>query len=274
MWTIGTNQFCRYALYLLVLSQPLFAGCRGTGGLALKPREFVPEIPAFTNQERQDLWRQWGEANLRNGDLLFALGESRILLGLVNFSKLTTELSDSEFSHVAVVSRENGEFVVYDIMLDGPRRTPFGRFMADRRIWKIAVKRLQPGHRSCIPQAVEYCQQVYESDVPFDDDFLLNNEGLYCTEFIETAFRHGGLKLSEPIRIDQLPGFDEVPAATVHLVRTATSVDQEQKVVVPGNERIGIWSCPCLELILDVADASAPPEQMPIAGPRWRPADR
>jgi len=246
---------------LLLLWQPLLVGCRGTGRIDWQPGEFIPDIrQAFSHRERQDLWEQWAATNLHSGDLLFVLGESRILLGLVNFSKLTTELADSRFSHVAVVSRENGEFVVYDTVPEGPRRIRFGQFMADRRVWSVAVKRLRPEYRACIPGAIAYCRQVYESDVPFDNDFRLNNDQLYCTEFIETAFRHAGLTLSEPVRIDELPGFDQVPAATVSLVRASTSLEPEQKVLLPGNERIGIWSCPCLELVLDVTDASSPPK--------------
>ena len=267
MWTIRADHFRSCLLFLLALSQLFAVGCHGTGGIDWRPEEFIPSLrQVLPFQRRQDLWEQWAADNLQSGDLLFILGESRILMGLVNFSKLTTDLADSRFSHVAVVSRENGEFVVYDIMIDGPRRTPFGQFMADRRVWEIAVKRLRPEYRAHIPRAIAYCQQVYESDTPFDENFRLDNGSLYCTEFIELAFRHAGLPLSEPVRIDQLPGFDQVSDTTVRLVRAATSIDPEQKILLPGNERTGVWSCPCLELVLDATDASSPPKPPPLTG--------
>jgi hypothetical protein len=101
---------------------------------------------------------------------------------------------------------------------------------------------------------------VYESDTPFDKDFRLNNDSLYCTEFVELAFRHAGLTLSQPVRIDRLPGFEQVPKTTVHMVRAATTIEPEHEVLLPGNETTGIWACPCLQLVLDVTDASSPPE--------------
>ena len=211
-------------------------------------------------RNRAKRWEQWASSHLQDGDLLFVQGESRILLGLVDFSKLCTELADSQFSHIALVAREQGQWVVYDTVLTGPRRTPFGQFMADRRVWKVAVKRLRPEYRARVPQAIAYCRQVVETGIAFDDDFRLNNDRLYCSELIEVAFRHGGIALSEPIAINRLPGFDRVAKTTLRVVEAATSIEPEQKVIVPGNDRFGIWACPYLELVLPITDASSPPE--------------
>lgn len=235
----------------------LLAGCHGTSQFVRAP--FPDMNQRFFWGEKQGLWRDWAHENLQSGDLLFVLGESRILMGLVNFSKVCTDLADSDFSHVALVSREGGKVVVYDTILGGPRRTPFDQFVNDRRVWRIAVKRLQPEHQRFVPSAIAYCRQAYDSQIGFDEDFQLNNDRLYCTELVELAFRHAGLPLSEPIRIDRLPGYEHVSDTTKRLVQTATSIKVDQRILLPGNDTIGVWANPHLGLVLDVADVSSPP---------------
>jgi len=235
----------------------LLAGCHGAGQFVRAP---FPDVnQRFFWGEKQGLWHDWVHENLRSGDLLFVSGESRILMGLVNFSKVCTDLSDSDFSHIALVSREDGEIVVYDTILGGPRRTPFGHFVNDRRVWRIAVKRLHPEHQRFVPGAIAYCRQAYGSQIAFDGDFQLNNDSLYCTELVELAFRHAGLPLSEPIRIDELPGYEQISQPTKRLVQAATSIEVDQRILLPGNDTIGIWANPHLGLVLDVTDVSSPP---------------
>lgn len=239
----------------------LLPGCHGTGPITWKAADVLPNA----NQrlfwgDTQDLWLGWATENLQSGDLVFILGESRILMGLVNFSKMCREVADSDFSHVAVVSREDGEIVVYDTVTGGPRRVPFGQLVADRRVWRIAVKRLSAEHRRSVPDAIAYCRQTYESKTEFDEDFQLNNDRLYCTEMVELAFRHAGLPLSDPIPLNRLPGYDRVSEPTKRLVQAATSIELDQEVFVPGNETTGIWANPHLELVLDVTDVSSPPQ--------------
>jgi len=241
----------------------LLSGCHGTGQFNWSTGGILPDA----NQrilwgEKRSAWADWAAKNLQCGDLLFVQGESRILMGLVNFSKVCTELTDSEFSHVAMVSRENDEIFVYDTVTGGPRRTPFSQFVADRRVWKIAVKRLRSEQQRFVPDAIAYCRQAYESKTKFDDDFQLNNDRLYCTELIELAFRHAGLTLSEPIRIDELPGYGLVSEPTKRLVQTATPIRADQEIFLPGNDTIGIWANPHMDLILDVMDVSSPPSDL------------
>ena len=181
------------------------------------------------------------------------------MFGLVNFSDLCTRVSDSPFSHVALVSREDDELIVYDVVRDGTRRMPFAEFAGDKRIRTLAVKRLHADLRHHVPAAISYCQHVYQSRVPFDQAFKLNNDCLYCSEMIEIAFRRAGLMLSTPMPIEQLPGYQSLPVATRGLVEIATPLYPSQDVLMPGNQRWGIWSSPSLELVLDVTPADSPP---------------
>jgi hypothetical protein len=234
-------------------------GCH-TGPLAhTKPADILPLLLAEHRAEYQQAWDTWAADRLQTGDILFIRGESRILLGLVNFSAVSAELAASRFSHVGLVSREDGQVYVYDIIVGGPRRTPFGEFVADPRVWTVAVKRLRPECRASIPQAVAYCQQVYATGGKFDKRLTLNNDDLYCSEMVEIAFRTAGLKLSDPLPINQLPRFEKLSDTTRLFIETATPIRVDQEVLVPGNDQIGIWSCPYLDVVLDATPARKPP---------------
>ncbi len=249
------RHFCSVAFLLAAL-----AGCR-----AMAPPDWTT-IPLLHETSRlltgaadARAWQRWGQANLQSGDVLFVRGESRIFLGLVNFSELSSQLADSPFSHVAIVARENEQLVVYDVVAEGTRRTEFADFVADRRLWTLAAKRLRPEYQAYVPSALAYCRQISREHQPFDEEFQLDNDRLYCTELIEKAFRQSGLALSEPVPIDQLPGYERVPAAIRKVVLAARSIEPDQAVFVPGNETIGLWSSPCLEPLLEVTDINSPP---------------
>jgi len=204
-------------------------------------------------------WQRWGEAHLDDGDLLFVRGENRIFLGLVDFSKLTCDLTDSPFSHVALVSREDDQLLVYDIVAEGPRRIPFAEFVADRRLSLLAVKRLRPEHRHHAPRAIAFCRQAWQQQTPFDEDFRLDNDRWYCSELIESAYRHAGLPLSEPVPIQQLPGYRRVPPAVRQLVLSTKPIQPTEAVFIPGNDTLGMWSSPSLQPLLDPINIADPP---------------
>ncbi len=231
------------------------AGCRSTplaAGPHLDPLSFL----SWGQRDKEAAWGNWAATHLQSGDLVFVRGESRILFGLVNFSQLCTEVADSRFSHIGLVSRENDAFYVYDVVMGGPRRVPFGKFATDRQISLMAVKRLQPEYRRYAPAAIKYCRQVSARHGKFDTELKLDNEYYYCSEMIELAFRHAGLPLSAPVRIDQLPHIDRLPVPVEAFMRTVTTIDPQQEIYLPGNEQIGIWACPYLDLILDATTMS------------------
>jgi hypothetical protein len=248
---------------LLLLGAGLTAGCRTVAPQDWKTLGRLHQvIGRSTDEVRASAWQAWAETNLESGDLLFVRGESRILLGLVNFSQLASDLSDSPFSHIALVSWEDGQLLVYDIVAEGPRRIAFADFVNDRRLSLLAAKRLRPEHRQHVPQAIEFCHQVWKNKQPFDEDFRPDNGRWYCSELIEEAFRQSGLPLSEPLPIQQLPGYHRVASPVRQLVLTARSIDPAESVFLPGNDTIGIWASPQLEILLEPTDIDHPP---PIA---------
>lgn len=248
---------------LLMLA--VLAGCRSVP-LATAPVAAFSIFP-WDHAPEKAAWDTWAAAHLQSGDLVFVRGDSRILFGLVNFSQLCTEVADSRFSHVALVSCEKEGVFVYDVVVGGPRRVSFGKFATDPQISLFAVKRLQPEYRSYVPAAIEYCRQISAHSGKFDTELKLGNGHYYCSEMIELAFRHAGLPLSQPIRIDRLPHIDRLPASTEAVIRTMTTIDMEQEIFLPGNDQIGLWACPYLDLVLDATPTTQPPTAQPPPDP-------
>jgi len=189
---------------------------------------------------------------------VFLQSEGNLILGVIDFSKLTSKVTASPFTHMGIVAVEDGKVIFYDMNLTGADRKTFGQLMALPDTAGVAVKRLRREYRQHIPQAMAYCRRVHEHQVAFDKKFRLDNDKLYCTEFVEVAFRMAGLQLSQAVRWDALPGFDKHSIA-INAVRIANRIEVDKRVIIAGNDQIGIWSSPTLELVLDLTAVDSPP---------------
>ena len=145
-------------------------------------------------------WNRWGRDVLREGDIVFRLGDARAMRGIFALSWFIARATDSPFSHTGIVAIEDGSPMVYDCSSDGIRLMPFEVWMLDC-VGPMGVKRLKPEHRRHIPGVIGYCRTIFEQQVPFDFEFRLDDSALYCLEMTEKAFRSQGLALSEPVRI-------------------------------------------------------------------------
>jgi len=76
---------------------------------------------------------------------------------------------------------------------------------------------------------------------------------------MEVAFRSAGVKLSQPARWDSLPGIAE-HRLSVGAIRLVSGNQLHDSVIIPGNDQIGLWASPVLELVLGLTDTSAPPQ--------------
>ncbi len=257
-----------FRIVVLALGLCGWCGCSATSTYTTPAGLFVLAERPSRDLQKESLrkqWEAWGRQNLCDGDVVFVMGESRILMGFLNFSKFSAEIAESDYSHVGVIAIEDGEPVVYDIISEGALRRPWGQYVTDGRVWAIAVRRLHPAYRDCIPAAVEFCRRVYREQPKFDEEFRPNNGRYYCAELVETAFRQAGQPLCDPIRIKDLPGFHRLSPLTIHLVEATTSLTRDQEVVMPGNATYGIWSCPLLLTVLEKTDSKSPPPLAPIA---------
>ncbi|WP_406700506.1 YiiX/YebB-like N1pC/P60 family cysteine hydrolase [Singulisphaera sp. Ch08] len=213
-------------------------------------------LPTIPSSPPMCVWESWARAHLRDGDIVFRMGDARVACGLYPFSRISAEMAGSRYSHTGIVAWENGEPVVYDTNKSGPRKQPFPIWVLDVA-GGIAVKRPDANNQRFVAGAVAFCQDAYQRQVPFDPKLLLDNDRFYCIELTERAYRSAGLVLSEPIRIDHLPRYQHFPKA-VWLARHFSSIRPDQSAFVIGNDAVGIWSSPALRLVYEAPDARLP----------------
>ncbi len=252
-------------MLILVLNRPfddeltdrIFApGWRGNpwGPAATRARE-AGELPKIVDTPQMERWDAWGRKVLKDGDILFRLGDARIARGYFRFSRFIAKASGSRYSHTGVVAFEGDELVVYDTTKSGPRRQPFKVWVLDN-VGPMGVKRLKPEFRDRIPEVLSFCRRVFDAQVPFDYELGLDDSAFYCCEMTEKAFRAANLALSEPIRLGDMERAHEFPVQILSLQYVSSWLNQrpvslEHRAFFPGNARHGIWSSSKLETVYD-----------------------
>ena len=219
----------------------------------------LPPIPTTSYMTR---WDAWGKQALKDGDIVFRLGDARTLAGWFPMSLFIAEASRSRYSHTGIVAIEDGAIVVYDCSSSGIQRQPFSVWMLDC-LGPFAVKRLKADKRQHIPGVLKFCRDVFEKQVPFDYGFQIDDKEFYCVEMTEKAFRSQGLALSESVLLGDWENLVHFPLTTfafrqlsIFALERPFSVDQP--VYVPGNEKEGIWASPLLEQVYATKTDFAP----------------
>jgi len=225
------------------------------------------QLPPLPTNPAISRWKRFGRDVLREGDIVFRLGDARALRGIFHLSWFIARATGSPFSHTAIVAIEDGSPVVYDCSAEGVRRMPFEAWTLEC-VGSFGVKRLKPEHRCRIPGVVGFCRAAFEQQVPFDFQFGLDDSALYCVELTEKAFRSQGLKLSDPVRIgdwEHLTSFPLTALAMADATRLVVGrpITLEQRVYVPGNDRHGIWASPLLETVFG-PEPKGDPEEPPV----------
>ena len=210
-------------------------------------------LPPLQSNPEMGRWNRWGREVLRQGDIVFRLGDARVVRGMVPLSRFIARATGSPFSHTGVVAIEDGSPVVYDCSSAGLQRQPFEVWMLDS-LGPLGVKRLKPEHRERIAGVIGYCRIAFERQVPFDNGFRMEDDSLYCLELTEKAFRSQGLALSEPVRIGDWEYLASFPLTALLIPPVSglvldRPITLEQPVYVPGNERNGVWASPLLETV-------------------------
>src|SRR4051812_23434314 len=136
-------------------------------------------LPSIVMTPEMTRWDQWGRAALRDGDIVFRMGDSRILHNFFPFSRFLADASGSRFSHTGIVAIEDGAPVVYDCTKRGVCRAPFAVWILDN-VGAFGVKRLKAERRKAIPGVLAYSRKVFEQEAPFDYSFDLDDSALYC----------------------------------------------------------------------------------------------
>jgi lysophospholipase L1-like esterase len=215
-------------------------------------------LPAIAMTPPMLRWDQWGRAVLRDGDIVFRMGDARFLYDVLPFSRFLAGASGSRFSHTGIVAIEDGSPVVYDCTKRGVGRAPFAVWILDN-VGAFGVKRLKADRRRAIPGVLSYCRKVFEEQVPFDYSFDLDDSAFYCLEMTEKAFRSQGLALSEPVKLCDMENINRYPICILlfvwlspHVLKKPFTLDRA--VYMPGNARHGAWASPLLETVYSPPD--------------------
>ena len=77
------------------------------------------QLPPLAMMPAMTRWSAWGRKTLPEGDIVFRLGNARIMRGSFPLSLFIARASGSPFSHTGIVAIEGGSPVVYDSALTG-----------------------------------------------------------------------------------------------------------------------------------------------------------
>ena len=201
--------------------------------------------------ERAHCQRDKIEHLLQPGDIIFRQGNAMVAGGTINFSQLVAQVSDSDFSHAVIVYNIiDGEAVIPDVSVQGLQRYFLIDWLMDGQD-NVVVKRVKPEYRHFIPHVLAEVEKLIDKDPLYDPTFKEEDDRFYCIEAVDYCFREAGLPLADRIAINELPGYNEVWFLVV-CTQLFLDIDTNDKVVVAGNDEIGLFSSPYLETVIDL----------------------
>ena len=220
-------------------------------------------------------------SHLHNGDLGFRAGESRIFFGLVNFSELCTNIHGQPILARRPGLAGTGRCVRVRCRGGRPTPRPFRQIRRGQADFFVRGQTAATGISGpTSPAQLSSAGRSATASGKFDTELKLNNEHFYCSELVELAFRHAGLPLSQPVRIDRLPHFEALPTSTKTLVQTYDHDHRwSRKYHYPATSRSGSGPVPIWIWSWMPQQPAVPPPDLAIRlpffstvsyGPRYR----
>ena len=120
---------------------------------------------------------------LENGDLLFININCGPMCDAIN--AVTEGFENNDFNHMGMVITENNEYFVYEAIGKAVVKTPLKTFVSYTKE-PIYIGKLKDEYQYLIPDAIVFSEK--QIGVPYDNDFIYNNEKYYCSELIYDAF--------------------------------------------------------------------------------------
>lgn len=135
---------------------------------------------------------------LQNGDLLFVTAKNTGLSGAIN--NVTQKTDVANFDHVGIVKKEGKNyFVLHAAPKGGSQKQDLESFIEDQASegQGIVSYRLKPEFQSTISAALENAEKLLGK--PYNFNYILNDNSLYCSDFIERIFRQNHIFKLEPM---------------------------------------------------------------------------
>lgn len=135
---------------------------------------------------------------LQTGDLLFVGAKADQLSGAIN--RVTQREEDASFDHVGILEvSESGIYLLHASPEKGSIREPLDSLVnrAKAKDKQLAVYRLTGEAQASIPAAIRTAETLLGK--PYNWTYVLNDSSLYCSDFVERAFRDAALFKLEPM---------------------------------------------------------------------------
>lgn len=224
----------------IVLAGAVAVACFGCGSRILYNAPVVPNV----GQEMLNDYAERGRCKELQG---FKTGDV-ILQSLRNYDgskfpnplvELIEDLSGSELSHAGIVAvTENGVFVVE--AYGKVKVTPIdewvnrGESLSKGENLNFLLYRLRGEYgQEVILKAMDYVRRQIGKD--YDYGYELGENEQYCSEIIWHAFLEAGIKLSEPVRLEDMAGGQEAIERHAELIKRLGEgrIPYERKIVPP-----------------------------------------
>ena len=126
--------------------------------------------------------------NIQNGDLIFVGAQTEELSGAIN--RVTKINDETNFDHVGLIEKTaDSIFVLHAAPMGGSQREEIHHFYTSQseKKNKIVIYRLKNEYQSTISHATTKAKTMLGK--PYNWLYILNDDELYCSDFIERAFR-------------------------------------------------------------------------------------
>ncbi len=128
------------------------------------------------------------EEEIQNGDLIFVGAQTEELSGAIS---RVTKLSDqTNFDHVGLIEKTSDSiFVLHAAPMGGSQREEIHHFYTSQteKNNQIVIYRLKSDVQASIPKAIIKAKTMLGK--PYNWLYILNEDELYCSDFVERAFR-------------------------------------------------------------------------------------
>lgn len=228
-------------IFILIISLLFIFQC----GCSLTP------VPKNIEQLHQDSIKttEIVQPLLKEGDIIFRLSQTKLLGGLIDFSKTVANGTESDFSHAVLVYRVLDDGVILaDITNTGVARKYLIDWIMDGPTTNVVVKRLKSEYSSYLPIVLYNLRQKIDEDVLYDTKFNSADNKYYCTELVDECFRLADCPLANKLKIKDFPKYNWFFALSCFV----GGIDVNAKVVVVGNDKIGLFSSDKLETVIDL----------------------
>ena len=135
---------------------------------------------------------------LQTGDLIFVGAKADQLSGAIN--RVTQRQENASFDHVGLLEiSDKTVFVLHASPKKGSVREPLDSLSLEsaRKGKQLAIYRLSEEAQPSIPPAITKAKSLLGK--PYNWSYVLNDTSLYCSDFVERAFREAELFKLEPM---------------------------------------------------------------------------